>query len=120
MRKIKIALRLIVIALVIFVLAMALNKWSFKNFSNQKYTTNTYEITENFENIIIDITTADIKILPSADDKCKIEAYEEIDRTHKVEAVNERLTITPPQQKLFPSIFNFDSPEITIYLPIKE
>ncbi len=120
MRKIKVALSLIAVALIIFVSVMIMNNWSFKSLSNQEYTTNTYEITDDFENIIINVLTADIEILPSNDDKCKVEAYEEINRTHKIEVVNQRLTITPPKKEIIPPIFNFDSPKITIYLPIKE
>ena len=120
MKKIKVALCLIVVALIIFVLVMTLNNWNFKNFSNKEYITNTYEITENFYYISINVRTADIEILPSTDGKCKIEAYEEIDRTHKIEVANQALLITPPDKRVNLSIFNFDSPEIKIYLPNQE
>lgn len=120
MRKIKIALSLIIVGLIIFVSVMALNNWNFKKLSNTEYITNTYEIAQDFENITINITTADIKILPSTDEKCKIEAYEETNYTHKIEVINQTLTVTPPNKKIFHSIFNFETPKITIYLPTKE
>ena len=116
MRKIKLALSLIVIGLIMFVLVMTFNGWNFKNLSKQEYVMNTYEITEDFESIIIDVTTADVKILPSTDNQCKIEIYEDKSNPHKAEATNKTLTIEKQKSKNF-SIFNFESSKITVYLP---
>ena len=116
MRKIKLALSLIVIGLIMFVLVMTFNGWNFKNLSKQEYVMNTYEITEDFESIIIGVTTADVKILPSTDNKCKIEIYEDKSNPHKAEVTNKTLTIEKQKSNVF-SIFNFESSKITAYIP---
>ena len=53
MKKVKIAIILIILAFVIFALVMAFNQWSFKAMFEKDYITNTYEITEGFSNIKI-------------------------------------------------------------------
>lgn len=120
MRKVKLALCLIVFALIIFVAVMTANKWNFKRLSTKEYVTNTYEITEVFSNVQIKVETADVEILLSQDGKCKIEAYEEKERKHNVETSSQSLIINPPKKEILPSIFDFNDPKITIYLPKTE
>ena len=47
-----------------------------QNLSVAKYTTETYEITENIQNISIETITADVKILPASDGVNKVVSFE--------------------------------------------
>lgn len=120
MKKVKIAIILIILAFVIFALVMAFNQWNFKAMFEKDYITNTYEITENFSNIKIMVETTDVEILPSQDSKCKIEIYENAKYPHSAEVISGGLTITQPNKKITNSLFNFGNPKITIYLPNSE
>ncbi len=120
MKKIKAAIILILLAFVIFALVMAFNQWSFKSMFEKDYITNTHEITENFSNIKIMVETTDVEILPSQNNKCKIDIYENAKYPHKADVIGEGLTITQPNKKITNSFFNFGNPKITIYLPNSE
>ena len=60
-----IATSLVLIGCIIFSGVMTMLKWDFTKLSTSKYDTNNYEITENFNNISIITSTADILFLPS-------------------------------------------------------
>ncbi len=84
--------------------------------------TNTHEPTEEFSNISIEAETADIKILPSEDGKCKVVCYERENQSHCVTVENDTLTIKlVDTRKWYEYIgFNFVNTEITVYLPEPE
>lgn len=114
-----VAASLILVGGIIFVGTMAMSDWDINKLSNSKYETNSYNITNAFNRIDIDSSTADIKIVPSADGTCKVVCYEMSNVKHEVLAVDGTLKIAEKDsRKWYQYIgFNFDTPEITVYLP---
>lgn len=117
-----IATSLILVGGIIFTGVMAVLKWNFSKLATVKYVTNTYEITDDFSDILINTNTADITILPSNDEKCSVVCYEEKTALHTVTVGNNILAIEVINKtKWFDYIgLNFDTPKITIYLPKTE
>ena len=117
-----IATSLILIGGLIFAGVMTVLKWDFSKLATVKYVTNTYEITDDFSDILINTNTADITILPSNDEKCSVVCYEEKTALHTVTVGNNILAIEVINKtKWFDYIgLNFDTPKITIYLPKTE
>ena len=125
-RKIKIwlivAITLILIGSIVFVGEMTMLKWDFKKLSTVKYETNTYEFTENINDISVITDTADIKILPSESTDTKIICNEEEKGTHLVSVTNGKLEIKyQNNKKWYENIgINYGSQKITVYIPEKE
>ena len=117
-----IATALIVTGCVIFAVAFAANDFNFVRLFNVEYQTNTYEIDESFDDIVVDIDTADVKFIPSNDGKCKVVCYENPDVTHSVTveegALNIKLLDTRRwYEKIGVNIGNYS---ISVYLPQSE
>lgn len=87
--------------------------------NNKKYETNTYEITENFSKISVDVNTTDLRFVPSADGTCKVECYEEASEKHVVTVENGTLMIDAIRNKKWHDYIgiNVDSPKLTVSLP---
>lgn len=85
-----------------------------------KHQTNTYEIEEAFDNISIEIDTADITFLPSADDVCIVTVYEKEDQQHAVEVNNGTLTIGNDKNRQDYIQIGYNVTSITVYLPKTE
>ncbi len=113
-----VAVSLIVIGAILFVGVMTMFGWNFRRLSTVEYVTKSYEITEDFKNILLDTDTADIEFLPSENKKTTVECYAYKNATHSVSVVNDTLTIEL-QDKIknwFIGI-NFNTPKITVYMP---
>lgn len=67
--------------------------WDFTKFSTVNYQTNTYEGLADFDDISIETDTADIFILPSEDETCKVVCFEQEKVTHTVAVENGVLSI---------------------------
>lgn len=52
------------------------NGMTFKNLDNEKYKTETYNVSENFDNLSIKISSQDVKILRAADGTAKVVCHE--------------------------------------------
>ena len=113
---------LMIIGSLIFVVSMSINKWDFSKFGNSKYETNTYEITQEFEDIIINSDTFDIEFELTNDNECKIICVEEEKYKHDVSVQNNKLKINLIDNKKWYDYisFGFTNPKITIYLPNNE
>ena len=113
---------LMIIGSLIFVVSMSINKWDFTKFGISKYETNTYEITQAFEDIIINSDTFDIKFESTNDNKCKIVCFEEEKYKHDFSVQNNKLKINLIDNKKWYDYirFVFANPKITIYLPNNE
>jgi len=99
---------------------MAVLGFDFTRLDNSVYVESTYEFSQKITDIVIDISTSDIKILPSADSKAKVICYEDEDDKHVTSVQNGTLTITKAKKEWYEYLklgFNFRSPDITIYLP---
>ncbi len=120
--KLIIAASLILLGAIIFAGAMTSIKWDFRRLSTVKMQTNVYEISEQFDDISIISSTADIVFVPSEDDECKVVCYEEIKMAHTVNVEDGTLKIDFKNEKKWLDYIglNFYSPKITVFLPAGE
>lgn len=116
-----IATILVVAGAIIFIGVMTVFKFDFLKLDTNKYITNTYDITESFENISIDTSIAKIQLLPSEDNQCKVVCYEPEKVNHVTTVKNSTLTIKETDNRKwyehFQIGFSLDSPKLTVYLP---
>lgn len=113
---------LIVLASIIFVVGMSILKWDFTKLSSTEYETNEYEITDDFNNILIKTDTSDIVFLPGDSEKVKVVLYEQKNLNHNVGADGGALKIELNDTRKWYehiTLFSFGSPKITVYLPKK-
>ncbi len=118
-----IAAVLTVVGGLIFTLALALEGWDIKKISTDKFETRTLEIYDNFENILVDIDTADIKFLPGETENTQILLKEYKNEKHTTDVTDKTLKITLTDKRHWTdyiSFFSFESPKITVYLPKEE
>lgn len=118
-----IAASLMALGLVAFTVAWASHGWSFAEADSQKMETNSYVISEDFENINIQSDTADIIFLPSADGVCRVECAEREKENHRVSVADGELKIILDDTGKwyeYVSFFSFGNTKITVYLPENE
>ena len=111
---------LIVLGLFLFVGVAAVDGWDLSTLSVAQFETNTYEISDPFQNIHISTDTADIRFLPSEDGKTKVICHEATKAKHLTSLRDGTLSIEVSNTRKwydYITIFNFDSPSITVYLP---
>ncbi len=94
-------------------------EWDFMNLSTSEFETNTYEISENYRNISINVDMADIQLLPVNDESTAVECYEMKSMKHSVTVENGILLISVEDtRKWYEHIgFNFGQPKITVFVP---
>ena len=103
-----------------FVVTMTTLQWDFTKISTVKYETNTYSVCEDFSDISIYTSTADIQFQLSKDSNCEVTCYETEKEKHSVSVENGVLTITEMNAKKwydYINFFSFGTPKITIWLP---
>jgi DUF4097 and DUF4098 domain-containing protein YvlB len=118
-----IAAVLVLIGLVITLVAMIAQDFKMGNFSTSKFETEVHNVTDEFSNILIDTSTADIIFAPSNDGKCRVECYEKENINHLVSVSDGTLTITENDTRKWYEhieIFSFGSTTVTVYLPNEE
>ena len=106
---------LVLLGGIIFCTVMMNYGWSF-----EKYTTNTYTIDDGFGDITVKTTTADVDFRKSEDGECKIVCYEKEKIKHSVAVTEGVLNIIEQDGRAwydYISIFSFQTPKITVYLP---
>ena len=93
--------------------------WDFTKLSTSKYETREYDITQEFDDILILTDTADIVFLPSQEQECRVVCYEQPDYSHTVAVKDGILWVElTDTQAWHQSIgIHLDSPKITVYLP---
>ena len=113
---------LIVAGLVVFMVVMTANGWDFSKITTSKFLTNEHEITEDFSKININTNTADVRLLPSGDGKCKVICVEEEKLRHTVTVKDGALTVEIKDEREWHEIIgiNFQSSKIEVYLPKTE
>ncbi len=113
-----IAAFLVVIGTITFTIVMSVNKWEMKTISTDNYEKKTYDVTEDFGDIDIQVETDDICFVVSTDGKCKVECYENENEKHSVSVSNNTLTVKyEDNRKWYDHIgIHFETPKITIYL----
>jgi len=84
--------------------------------------TNTYEITEDFDKISIDVSTAGVNILPAEDGICKVvcKESEKINHTASVEDGTLKIAVSDTRAWYERLSFFFSELNVTVYLPEKE
>ena len=105
---------------IVFVITMMNLHWDFTKLSTVKYETNTHELREDFSDISIRTSTADIQFLPSEDGACEVICYEAEKRIHSVSVKDGVLTIEEMDTRKwydYIEFFSFQTPKITIRLP---
>ena len=114
-----IALLLTLSGALIFAGAMAAANWDFTSLSTTEYTTNTYEITEDFKYVYVNASVADITVLPTTESTARVELHTEAKVGHTVKVSGETLEIsTNDTRKWYDRIgISFESTGITLYLP---
>ena len=119
-----VAASLLVAGCIILVGVMTVFNWDFKKLSTSKYETNSYDITEKYQNISVITDTADVVFLPSEDGKTTVVCYENKKEKHSVNVVDGTLVIdSVGNKKWYDHIqigINFASPKITVYMPSGE
>ena len=87
--------------------------------SIQSYESNVHEISENFTDISINASTADITFVKSGDGTCKVYCHEHKKEKHTVKVADGRLEIENVNTREWYDYIgvNFSSPKLTIALP---
>lgn len=117
-----VAASLMACGIVVFAAAMASLGWEFAKLSTSEYETSTYEITDSFSSISVNTDTADIIFAPSVDGKCKVVCHENVKLKHAVSVKDGVLSVDETNSKEWYDYIgiNFESTDITIYLPETE
>ncbi|HPE94550.1 MAG TPA: DUF4097 family beta strand repeat-containing protein [Bacillota bacterium] len=116
------ATSLVVLGLITFVVAMTVNHWDFKKLSTATFETNTYEVSEGFNNIAMKTKTAEIFFAVSDDGRCRVDCYEAEKEKHSVTVENSTLTINIVEERKWYDYIGITigNPKITVYLPETE
>lgn len=119
MKKFVIAILLIIIGCAIFVGVMAKLEWDFTALSTVDSVTNEYEITESYNNIYIDVDTADVRFVPSECEKTRIVCHEWENTKHTVSVKDGTLVIELADEREWYEGFDikFGKTEVIVYLP---
>lgn len=113
------AFALIAFGMLVLIMALSSVGWDFSKLGTGNYETNSYEITEDFENILIETDTANVTLIPSFDGKCSVVCYEQSNVKHSVLVRDGALAVSVEDtRKWYEYIgFNFTKPTITLYIP---
>lgn len=100
-----------------------LNRWDLSLFGRDKMETNTYDIREAFQSIAVRSDTEDVSFCLSDDGTCRVVCREKEKEKHDVSVRNGTLFIERVDRRKWYerfSLFLFETPSITIYLPQAE
>ncbi len=106
----------------LFTFALSRCNWDFSKLSTTQLVSTTHEISGSFRNIIIDTDRADILFMPSTDDTCRVECFEEETARHTVEIREDALTIENHSRVNYIGYIGISPPrpKITVHLPKRE
>ena len=113
------AAALILLGTLLFVGVMTALKWDFEKLSTEQYETDHHTVTEAFNAISVDINTADIALVPSANGGCSVECYERQNVKHTVAVRDGVLVIEVVDEREWYEHIGIStrSPWIKVYLP---
>lgn len=108
--------------LVLFLICLLGTGFDFRKMSNVTYETNTYEVSDTFTDIKVDVSTADVCFVPADTDSCKVVCKETDQLKHSVRVENGTLVIDVVDQRNWINFIGFtvESPKVTVYLPETE
>lgn len=111
------SIALILTGMIIFVVSLSINKWDFGAFDSGNILTNTYNVEDEFNNIIIEESECDIDIIYKESESTSVSLKELSNSLHNIEVKDNVLIIKEnDQRKWYEKLFNFYDTEITIYL----
>ncbi len=117
------AIALIIVGDIIFGGVMNMLNWDFSRLSTAKFETNAYEISDEYKDILIDTSEANIELVPSEGTKTLVVCKEKHNAKHSVRAENGALVIELVDTRKWYehiSFISFKSPKITVFLPQSE
>ena len=117
-----IAATLVLIGCIAFGSAMSMLNWDFTKLSTTKYESNSYEISDNYKNILIITDTSDVVFIPSKSLTTSVDCYEQENTKHTVTVNDNTLVIKMVDtRKWYEYIgINFGTPKITVSIPQEE
>ena len=112
-----VAVVLVVLGLVLTAAALFATDFTF-DFFQFETTERTLELTEDFQNIAIEVDTADVYFLPALDGKGKVYLTETKKQFHDVFVANDTLTVRAVDTRhWYEQLFSFGTMSVEIYLP---
>ena len=107
---------------ILFAVSLSLLGWNFADLSTSTYETKEYAVAESFRDLRIEADTADVTVLVAEDGVARVEIYEEEAARYRVSVENGTLTVRLADEREWYHFIgvNFDSPQIRVYLPIRE
>lgn len=113
------AISFLIVGAIIFTAAMTALDFDFAKLSTEKYETNTYEVSEDFSKISIDVTTADIVLAPSDNENCKVVCYEQKKLKHSIAVKDNTLIVDTIDTRKWYNYLGiaFENMKMTVYLP---
>lgn len=117
-----VAISLILIGCILCGSVLTIINWDFAGLTTEKFETNTYTLEQPFQDITIVTDTADVRFVPTQEDKPSVVCYEHTKAKHSVEITENTLTIRiNDERKWYEHIgIHFKSPTITVSLPIAQ
>ena len=115
-----IACVLITAGMILCVGTMSMIHWDLNKLSTTKYETNSQEITDSFESIFMELSAADVELLPSEDNVCRVICQEQEKFRHEVTVQDGTLRIIEVDSREFLdhiSVFSFGEAKVKVYLP---
>lgn len=113
---------LTVVGLLSFVLIMTVRGWDFISLRTETFETNTYTLSESFDQISVDVDTSEISFVPAEDTACSVVCTETEKLKHSVSVQNGTLIIEMTDtRKWYDHIGIFwGTYKVTVYLPKTE
>ncbi len=106
--------------IIMFAITLAAGGWDFSKLNSIKFELNTHYISDDFTDISIDTDTADVIVVRSENDECKVVLHESAKEKHAVGLEGNTLKISiRDDRKWYEHImlFSFGRTKITVYLP---
>lgn len=109
---------LIVVGLVLFCVAMTVNRWEFGRLDTVEYETNTYELSEEFSDIRLMTSIADIAFVKAEDGKNRVECFGPKNARHAVKVQYGTLLIQVEEERAWREYIGLSikNPKITLCL----
>ena len=116
------ATALVTLGAILFAGVMEQYDWDFTKLSTVTYVTNTYEVSDEFDKISINVDTTEIEFVPTENETCSIVSFQAEEVKHSVAVQNGTLIIsTVDTRKWYDHIcISLGSPKMTVYLPQAE
>lgn len=116
------ATALVTLGAILFAGVMAQYDWDFTKLGTVTYVTNTYEVSDEFDKISINVDTTEIEFVPTEDETCSIVSFEAEQVKHSATVQNGTMIIsTVDTRKWYDHIcISLGSPKMTVYLPQNE